>query len=431
MITTEIIIIILLIVINGLLAMSEIAVVSSRKERLQQLASDGNSNAQIALDLADDPNQFLSTIQVGITLVGVFTGAFGGATIAEKLGALLSKIEIIAPYGTTIALALVVVMITYLTVVFGEIVPKRLALIFPESIAFRVAPVMQFLSKVSSPLVKAFSYSTDAVLRLFGVKEIKEQTISEEEILLLLERGKQLGTVEEEEKSIVSNVFNLTDRQVDSLMTPRNKVTALDIQNTLDENIQVLNETMHSTFPLYNGGIDNIIGVIKAKNLLSDFSDEKTVNLSSLADSPLFIPETMKAFKALELFKSTGKHFAIIVNEYGVVQGILTIIDILEAIVGDIPTIEEIENPLAVQRDDGSWLLDGLLEIEEFKKMFEITDLPSEDEGDYNTLGGFIIYHMEKIPSVSEYFDWQGFRLEVIDMDGNRVDKVLLARKNS
>ncbi len=411
--------------------MSEIAVVSSRKERLQQLASDGNSNAQIALDLADDPNQFLSTIQVGITLVGVFTGAFGGATIAEKLGALLSKIEIIAPYGTTIALALVVVMITYLTVVFGEIVPKRLALIFPESIAFRVAPVMQFLSKVSSPLVKAFSYSTDAVLRLFGVKEIKEQTISEEEILLLLERGKQLGTVEEEEKSIVSNVFNLTDRQVDSLMTPRNKVTALDIQNTLDENIQVLNETMHSTFPLYNGGIDNIIGVIKAKNLLSDFSDEKTVNLSSLADSPLFIPETMKAFKALELFKSTGKHFAIIVNEYGVVQGILTIIDILEAIVGDIPTIEEIENPLAVQRDDGSWLLDGLLEIEEFKKMFEITDLPSEDEGDYNTLGGFIIYHMEKIPSVSEYFDWQGFRLEVIDMDGNRVDKVLLARKNS
>ncbi len=431
MITTEIIIIILLIVINGLLAMSEIAVVSSRKERLQQLASDGNSNAQIALELADDPNQFLSTIQVGITLVGVFTGAFGGATIAEKLGALLSKIEIIAPYGTTIALALVVVMITYLTVVFGEIVPKRLALIFPESIAFRVAPVMQFLSKVSSPLVKAFSYSTDAVLRLFGVKEIKEQTISEEEILLLLERGKQLGTVEEEEKSIVSNVFNLTDRQVDSLMTPRNKVTALDIQNTLDENIQILNETMHSTFPLYNGGIDNIIGVIKAKNLLSDFSDEKTFNLSSLADSPLFIPETMKAFKALELFKSTGKHFAIIVNEYGVVQGILTIIDILEAIVGDIPTIEEIENPLAVQRDDGSWLLDGLLEIEEFKKMFEITDLPSEDEGDYNTLGGFIIYHMEKIPSVSEYFDWQGFRLEVIDMDGNRVDKVLLARKNS
>ncbi|OGI04808.1 MAG: hypothetical protein A2Y25_04270 [Candidatus Melainabacteria bacterium GWF2_37_15] len=429
MITAELLIIFILIALNGILAMSEIAIISSRKERLQQLASEGNSRAQAALDLANEPNRFLSTIQIGITLIGVLAGAFGGITIAGRLGELFNTIPFINPYGATVGLTVVVIAITYLTVVFGEIVPKRLALIFPENIASFVARPMLLLSKIASPAVKIFSYSTDVVLKILGIKEVQERHITEEEILLLLEQGEKAGTVEEEEKSIVDNVFNLTDRQVGSLMTSRNQIVSLDLENTIEENTRIINESIHSIFPLCKGGLENIIGVIHAKSLLSEFVTRKITDLSQLADQPLFIPETMKAFKALELFKKSGKHFAFVVDEYGVVQGLLTIIDIFEALVGDIPTIEEIISPLAVQREDGTWLLDGLFEIDDFKKLFEIDELPDEDSGDYNTIGGFVIYQMEKIPIASEYFDWNGFRIEVVDMDGNRVDKVLLTKK--
>lgn len=428
MITTEILIIIILVILNGILAMSEIAIVTSRKERLQQLALEGNSKAQAALDLANEPNRFLSTIQIGITLVGVLAGAFGGATIAGQLGELLNEINFINPYGFTIGLAVVVVMITFLSVVFGEVVPKRLALIFPESIASFVAQPMAFLSKVASPVVKIFSSSTETVLKILGIKEISERNITEDEILLLLEQGKRAGTVEEEEISIVDNVFSLTDTQVGSLMTPRNQVVSLDIENTIEENTRILNESIHSTFPLCKDGLENIIGVIHSKKLLSEFLTGKIKDLSQLAVQPLFIPETMKAFKALELFKKTGEHFVFVVDEYGTVQGILTIIDIFEALVGDIPTIEEIISPLAVQREDGSWLLDGLLEIDDFKKLFDIDKLPEEESGDYNTLGGFVVYQMEKIPSASDYFEWNEYRFEIMDMDGNRVDKILLVK---
>jgi len=429
MVTTEIIIIIFLVILNGLLAMSEIAVISSRKEKLRHLASEGDSRAQAALDLANEPNRFLSTIQIGITLVGVLAGAFGGITSAKRLGELLNTVDFIEPYGTTVAFAIVVIVITYLSVVFGEIVPKRLAMIYPESLASFVAKPMHLIATIAAPIVKIFSCSTETVLKIFGIKGVKEAKITEEEILLMLEQGRKAGTVEEEEKSVVDNVFSLTDRQVNSIMTPRNRIVALDIENSTEENTRIINESIHSTFPLCKGSIENIIGVIHAKRLLTKFVTGEITDLKQLADEPIFIPETMKAFKALELFKETGRHFAFVVDEYGVVQGLLTIINIFEALVGDIPTIEEISTPLAVKREDGTWLLDGLLEIDDFKKLFGIDELPGEHIADYNSVGGFIVYEMEKIPEVSEYFEWNGYRFEVIDMDGNRVDKVHLSFK--
>lgn len=427
MIPLELAVILILIFLNGVFAMAEIAILSSRKEKLLQLVAEGDKNAQSALDLANEPNIFLSTVQIGITLVGILAGAFGGATLAEEISVYIAKIPFIGIWNETVAFLTVVIFITYMSVVFGEIIPKRLALIFPEKIASFIASPMFLLSKTASPVVKIFSYSTEFILKLLGLKDVKGHNITEEEILVLLEMGKQAGTVEEEEKNIVDNVFTLGDKQISSLMTPRNQIVWLDIENNKQDNLNIMNESCHTTFPVCKGNLESVIGVAHSKNIIHTFISGHETEFASLLDKPLFIPDTMKGFKALKLFKETGKHFALAVDEYGVVQGIITLTDIFEAIVGDIPTMEELSNPQAVRREDGSWLLDGMIEIAEFKKLFEINELPYEDEGDYNTLGGFIIYKLEKIPTASDYFEWEGFRFEVVDMDSNRVDKVLLS----
>lgn len=427
MVIAEITIILVLIIINGILAMSEIAVVSSRKARLQQLASKGDERAQSVLDLANEPNRFLSTIQIGITLVGILAGAFGGATIAGQLGRSLNRIPIINPYGNSVSLIVVVAFITYLTVIFGEIVPKRLALHSPERVASFIARPMQFLSNITSPFVNFLSFSTEKILKIFGIKEYYGQPVTEDEILVLLEQGRLAGTFEQEEQSIVNNVFQLSDEQLNYLMTPRTQIVFLDLGDSIEENTKIITESIHNTFPVCIGSLENIVGVIQVKNILSKTVAGEPVDLLSLTTPPLFVPETMRAFKVLEIFKESGKQFALVTDEYGIVQGLVTLTDILEAIVGDIPTPHELANPQATQREDGSWLLDGMIPIDDFKELFNIKELPDEDTADFQTLGGFVLKQMDKIPSVSESFKWDKFKFEVVDMDGNRVDKILLS----
>lgn len=381
--------------------------------------------------LASEPTRFLSTVQMGITLIGILAGAFGGATISEHIAALLNKIAFIHPYGETVSLIMVVAVITYLSVVFGEIIPKRLALTHPEQISLFVSNPMMFLSKVASPIVNFLSFSTEKFIKILGIKESFKQDVTDEEVLVLLEQGRLAGTFEEVEQSMVDNVFNLSDQQISYLMTPRPQIVWIDIENSIEENIRIITESIHSTFPVCRNGLEDIIGVVQVKNLLAKSIAKESIDLSALITPPLFVPETIKVFKALEMFKESGKQFALITDEYGIVQGVVTLTDVLESIVGDIPNTRERANPQAVQRDDGTWLLDGIIAIDDFKEICGIDSLPGEDTGSYQTLGGFVLMQMEKIPDVADYFIWDKFRIEVVDMDGNRVDKVLLSENRS
>jgi putative hemolysin len=422
----EVLAIFLLIIINGILAMSEIAVVSARKTRLQQWAEGGNAKARAALELANDPNQFLATIQIGITLVGILAGAFGGATIAEELAAILNNIPWLAPYSDPLSLALVVLVITYLSLVVGELVPKRLALNNPERLATAIATPMQLLSRVAYPAVHLLGLSTELLLRTLGVKPSTEPPVTEEEIRALIEQGTQAGMIEEAEQEMVERVFRLGDRRVSAVMTPRTEIVWLDREASAEEIRHTITTSAHSRFLVADGSLDNVLGVVHAKDLLAHILGEQTVDLTATLQQPLYVPESMRALKVLELFKQSGTHIALVIDEYGGIQGLVTPSDILEAIVGDLPEAGEQLEPLAVQREDGSWLLDGMLPVDEFKDLFDLVELPGEDQGIYQTLAGFVIMQLGRIPAVSDYFEWEGLKIEVVDMDGNRVDKVLV-----
>ncbi len=427
MIFSEILIIVYLIILNGLFSMSEIAVVSSRKERLLKLSQDGNKKAEVALELANDPNTFLSTIQVAITLIGILAGAYGGATLSKQLSEVLDKISFINQYSDFISLVVVVSFITYLSVIFGEIIPKRLALLFPEKIAVAIARPMLFISRMVYPVIKIISYSTDKVLNIFGVKEPQEPQITEEEILTLLEIGKQSGAFEEEEKTMIDNVFSLNDRVVSSIMTPRNKIEWINSEDSIEDITSFIYKSNHTILPYCEGSLEQTIGIIQIKKLTCERLTIEVHKLDNIAEKPLYIPESITGFKALKLFKESGTRFALVVDEYGVVQGVLTITDIFEAIVGDIPTQEELVNPQVIKREDGTWLIDGMIDVSEFKDIFEISELEDENTGNYNTLGGFVTYMLGRVPQASEHFLWDKYRFEVLDMDINRVDKVLLS----
>lgn len=422
----EVLVIILLILANGLFAMSEIAIVSARKARLQQLANEGNQKARTALELANSPNRFLSTVQVGITLVGVLAGAFGGARIASKLAGPLSQIPGLAPYSNLLGLGIVVVAITYFTLIIGELVPKRIALNHPERIATMVAQPMKTLAAIAAPVVHLLSFSMEGVLRLLRVKSPSQPSVTEEEIKVLIDQGTEAGTFEVAEKEIVQRVFRLGDRQVNSLMTPRPEIVWLDLNDAADKSRhKVLNST-HSRFPVCRGHLDEVLGVAHVKDLIALSLSTQSFELTESLQTPLFVPESMKAFNALELFKrSDTPHTALVVDEYGVIQGLVTVNDILEAIVGDIPSVEEFVEPLAIQRQDGSWLLDGMLLIEALYELFQLR-LPPDPQSEYRTLAGFVIDQLGQIPRSADHFEWQGLRFEVVDMDGNRVDKVLV-----
>ncbi|PIG91353.1 hemolysin family protein [Gloeocapsopsis sp. IPPAS B-1203] len=423
----EILIIFLLIVANGIFAMSEIAVVSSRKARLQQLANEGNAKARAALKLAESPNNFLSTVQVGITLIGVLTGAFGGATIATNLANYLQQIPGLAPYSQAIALAIVVLTITYLSLIIGELVPKRLALHSPERIAANIAMPMRTIAAMVSPAVYFLSASTDFVLRILGIGPSTEPLVTEEEIKVLIEQGTEAGTFEVAEQDMVERVFRLGDRPVSALMTPRPEIVWLDLEDSLEANRHRIIDGGHSRFPVCQGGLDNVLGIVPVSDLLARCLSNQPLDLTVSLRQPVFVPESTRGLKVLEMFKQTGTHIALVVDEYGVIQGLVTLNDILIEIVGDVPSDDNQEEPQAVQREDGSWLLDGMLSIDEFFELFAIKEIPAEHRGSYQTLGGFVITHLGRIPTASDYFEWQGMRIEVVDMDGNRVDKVLAA----
>jgi len=428
-IATQILIVICLIIANGLFAMAEIAIVTARKARLQQQADDGDSRARIALELANSPSRFLSTVQIGITLIGILAGAFGGATIADKLTPRLNLIPWIAPHGAAVGLVIVVLGITYLSLIIGELVPKQIALNNAERISAAVAPVMRILSWLASPLVHLLSLSSQLVLRVSGVKPSKDSAVTEEEIKLMIQQGTQEGVFEPTEQEMVERVFRLGDRTVNALMTPRPDVVWLDPQDPPEDIQRKITTNSHTHYPVAEGQIDNIIGLVNTKDLLSQNLSCQPIDLRSVLRPAIFVPETMSALEVLESFKKLRSHAAFIIDEHGGFQGLVTTSDLLEAIVGDIPMPDEVEEAEIIQREDGSWLVDGKVPADELKELLQVDQLPFEEENLYQTLGGLVMAYLGRVPSSGENFEWGGFQFEVVDMDGHRVDKVMIQRQ--
>lgn len=428
-ITTEILIVFLLILANSIFALSEMAIVSARKTRLQQRAEGGDKGAEAALALSQDPTRFLSTVQVGITMIGILSGAFGGATIAEEIAAALDNIVWLAPYSEAIGVGIVVITITFFSLIIGELVPKRIALNNAERIAAKVATPMSTLARLATPVVTLLSMSTEAVLRLLGIKPSGEPSVTEEEVKMMIYEGAQMGVFEESEQEIVERVFRLGDRRASSLMTYRTEVIFLDIDDPLDDNLNKIAVSGHSRFPVYKGSPDEILGITQVKDLFAQERRGQAVDLQAAIQPAVFIPEGMPALELLEHLREKKSHLALIIDEFGGVTGMVTINDVLEAIVGDIPTLEDKAEELdIVQREDGSYLLDGMLSNEELKDLLELDDLPNEESGSYETLGGMLMTEMGRIPATGDAVSWNGWCFEVVDMDGYRVDKVLTSR---
>jgi putative hemolysin len=423
----ELAVLALLILLNGALAMAEMAIVTARRARLEQRANAGDAGARVALELANEPGRFLSTIQVGITLVGIFAGAFGGATLAGVIGEYLAPIPALAPYATAIGLAIVVVAITYLTLIFGELVPKRVALNGPERIASLVAIPMRALSAAASPVVRFLNDSTEFVLRAFGVRPSEEAPVTEDEVRLLLAQGTQAGVFEEAEQEIVEAAFRLGDRRVGSLMTPRTEVVWLDVRLSADEILRVVLGSQHVHFPVCRGSLDALIGVVSTKELLGASVRAEPLDLGALVRGALIVPETLRALRLLEQFRSGAAHFAVVIDEYGGVQGVVTLTDMFEALVGELPSAEAAAEASAVQREDGSWLLDGTLSVEDVREILHLRLGDRYEVGEFYSLGGLVMREVGRVPTVGDRFELEGVRFEVVDMDGHRVDKVLAA----
>lgn len=424
----EALIILALIFLNGMFAMSEIAVVSARKARLQQAAEEGDGRARAALELAERPSDFLATVQVGITLAGILAGAFGGATLAQGIAALLARVPLLAPYSAAIGVGVVVLTITYLSLVLGELVPKRLALTNPERVAARVAGPMAGLAALTRPLVRFLSASTDLATRLLGVEPSGEPTITPEELRILVEQGRQSGVFEEAEQDMIEGVLRLDDRRVGGLMTPRPQIVWIDIADSAAAIREKIAASRHSRFPVCQGGLEEVLGIVRTKDLLVQTLACQPLDLRSILQPPLFVPESASALRVLELLQEHSRHVALVTDEFGSIQGLVTHNDILEAVVGALPAPGKSQQPSAVRRSDGSWLVDGLMDIETFKALFEIenVELPDEELSIYQTLGGLAMHQLGAIPTVGQTFAWQGFRFEVVDMDGRRVDKMLV-----
>ena len=413
-------------VLNGVLAMSEIAVVSARKARLRQQSDHGDTRARAALELATDPTQFLATVQIGITLVGIFAGAFGEATLARYLSSVLDEIDALAPYADIVATTVVVLGVTYISLVIGELAPKRLALNNTEQIASLVAQPMQTLSTIAQPLVWLLSISTDSVVRLLGIKPSEGPDISSEEIEILVEHGTELGVFEKSEQDMIENVLRLDEWRVDACMTPRTRITWIDLEDPDEEIKAILLDAQHSRFPVMEGDPDHAIGILYTKDMVVRHLQGEPFDIRACLRPVLFVPESMSPLRVLEIFKQKGKHIALVTDEYGSIQGMVTDMDILEAIAGEIPAEGEPEEPRAQQREDGTWLVDGMLHID---RLWEILDLETEMEGvyrGYQTVSGFAMNELDGIPTEGEQFEFHNQKFEIIDMDERRIDKVLV-----
>ncbi len=423
--TAELLLVSVLIVLNGVFVMSEMAIVSARKVRLQQLANNGDRRADVALDLAMSPDRFLPTVQVGITLMAILSGARGESAISRLLAPQLEQ-WLPRQYSEPIAATLAIAVITYLTIVIAELVPKQIALNSPEKIASFVARPIDLLARLSTPLIFMLSRSTNFVVKLFGIRRTERPEVTEEEIKVMIEQGTEAGMFEESEQDMVEGVLSLGDLKIGALMTPRPDITWIDINDQVGITRQKIIDSDYSRLPVCEGELDRVLGVVHVADLLSQTLKGEEINLTASLSQPLFIPESTRGLKVLEQFKKFGTHIAMVVDEYGVIQGLVTMHDLFEEIFGDITDFnEEPEEPQIIQREDGSWLLDGMLSIEELLEQFDIPE-SAIDRGNYHTLGGFAIMQLGKIPISGEYFEWRQLRFEIVDMDGKRVDKILV-----
>jgi len=423
----EIIFILLLLLANGLFAMAEIAVVTSRKARLKSMADGGDRGSRLALALANAPGKFLSTVQVGITFVGVLASALGGARISDRLAEFFKKIPALEHYADLLALVIIVGVITYLSVIIGELVPKRIALNNPERIASTLARPMFSLAKLFSPLVNLLNLSSNFLMASMGIRKAKESVVSEEEVRVLIDEGLSAGIFKKAEKEMVESVFELDELTAGDLMTPRARMIWLSLDDTDEENWRRIAGSGHSHFPVYQETRDNVTGMVSVKSLWANLSLAGRVELRALVTPPLYVPTAMPVSKLIEEFKKSGKHIALVVDEFGGLQGLVTLNDVMMAIVGNLPEREQRHEPKALLRQDGSWLIDAMLDIDETKKSLGIDeDLPGEDINRYSTLGGFILSQLGHIPREGEKFHWDRFDFEVIDMDRQRIDKVLV-----
>jgi putative hemolysin len=426
----EIILIVALLLANGLFAMAEMAVVASRKARLKNMVDEGSAGAKLALALANSPGRFLSTVQVGITFVGVLASAIGGASIADRLGEIFEKIPAIAPYANVLSLTIVVAAITYLSVIIGELVPKRIALNNPERIASTLARPMHSLARLLSPLVNLLSFSSDSLMAALGIRKPKEAVVSEEEVRVLIDEGLSAGIFKKAEKEMVEGVFELDEQSAGDLMTPRARMIWLSLDDTDEENWRRIAGSGHSHFPVYQETRDNVVGMVSVKSLWANLSLAGRVELRALVTPPLYVPTTMPAGKLIEAFKKSAKHISLVVDEFGGLQGLVTLNDVMMAIVGNLPEREQRHEPKAQLRQDGTWVVDAMLDIDDVKKSLGIDeDLPGEETNRFSTLGGFILHQLGHIPRETEKFLWDRFEFEIIDMDRQRIDKVLVTPK--
>ena len=419
---------VLLIVLNGLFAMSEMALTASRKARLAVMVEAGEPGAQAAMDLHENPTKFLSTVQIGITSIGVLNGIVGEGAFAGPLAAwLAATLGVEARVAAIAATALVVFIITVLTIIFGELVPKRLGQMYPETVARLVSRPMNGLSLATRPLVVTLTACTNAVLRLLGIKGGPTRSVTEEEIAAQLDEGRDAGVIEEQEHQMVRNVFRLDDRQIGSMMIPRAEIAWIDAEAGLDEAVAAMAEHGHTRYPVCRSGLDDVIGVLGAQRLLQPLARGERPQLSTLLDTPVFVPETLSGMELLEHFRVSGADLVFVVDEYGAVQGVISERDLLEAITGEFGTPSD-EDSWAVQRDDGSWLMDGLIPVPELKDRLDLRELPEEDRGRYNTLAGMVMLLLGRLPRTGDHVEWNEWRFEVVDLDGKRVDKVLVTR---
>jgi putative hemolysin len=421
----EILIIALLILVNGIFSMSEIALVSSRKFKLEREAKRGSRNAQKALEMSENPNTFLSTVQIGITLIGILTGIFSGERITKDLKVTIEQIEFLQPYAHTIAVALVVVLLTYFSIVFGELIPKRIGLTFPEKIASTVALPMEIISKITKPFIWLLGQTNDLVLSILGIKGNRDHAVTEEEITSIIREGTVTGEIQEIEHDIVKRVFVLGDRKVRDLMTHRTELVWLDINDDISQVKEKTKDQIHSVYPVSQKGRDNLAGVINLKELLLNYDGNSTLKISEFLRKPVYVHEHLPVYALLEQLKQNSVHSAIVIDEYGAIDGMITMYDVLDALVGEqvpqSPTDQHI-----VQRDDHSWLADGQYSYFEMLNYFELEE---EDDEHFVTLAGLILSLLNHIPVTGEKIQWRGFELEIVDMDDRKIDKVLITRK--
>ena len=419
---TEVFILMLLILLNALFVMSEIALVSARKGRLESMANKGDEKAKRALDLTSNPEKFLSTAQIGITLISILTGVYSGEKFGDGIKPYIERIDFLVPYADSISTGIVVVIVTFLSIIFGELIPKKFGLLRAEKISVAVAGPMNFLSKIGYPFVYSLSGITNLIFKLFNIKKATDSAVTEEEIKQMITEGSEFGSIEEGEKQIIERVFHLGDRNITSLMTHRTDIVWLKCKDTVADVRRELGEIIYSTFPVCEGSIDNIKGLIYVKDLVKAHDDDM---LEKLMKPALFVPENNKAYSLLEKIRSTKIHTCFIVNEYGTLEGMITLNDIMEAIVGEVPQNGQEEYEI-VKREDGSFLVDAQIHFYDFLSYFERADWMNEGEQVFDTVAGFVLHELETIPVTGQTFEWKDFHFEIIDMDGQRIDKILL-----